>query len=804
MKTRFLLSFLLISSLLSAQQSKTTLNKKSGRDGESYRSATFNGVWHWFTNPRAVYHEGKYKRTYTAWVDNYGDATVGYYDQATGAMVTHVVADRLEVSDHNNPVISFDEEGHIMLFFNNRIDGNVPVIFLKSKNPEDISQWSEPKTLYLNDAQLNPKTGTSGSHRLVHPVKLSAEKGKIFLFWHGPDFRPTMSTSTDNGETWSAGKAYFEPELAAGKGNAFVQIYSDGIDKIHFFATDGSPRKKYNALHYFYYTKGAFYKANGQKIGTLADMPLPSAKTDVVYDATSSQQDAFTWDVAQDATGKPVVAYVKFRNDSTHCICYARWNGAGWENRELINAGGWFPKTQKGKTETEPFYSGGVTIDKENPNQLYLSLKRDSVFEIEKWTTKDFGKSWKAEYVTRGSSKDNVRPTAVLGAREGNPLQLLWMQNTRYIRFNAAPVEWKERYQVAIKTNLPSPAVTNALDTTAIKNLMRRTADWQLANPRKDDLRDWHYAAFFVGLMDLWKTTGDERYLNEMYNLGQQTGWKPLDEILHADRVAIIDMFIKLYEVYQDPVIIDKSRWALDIIMSRGTGKRVMVKLKDNLYASEWITWCDALFMSPPVFAQMTKVTGDQRYLKYMDIMWGKTSDYLYSKSDSLFFRDDRYISKLSDNGKKIFWSRGNGWVIAGLARILEVLPKDSPIRPKYEQQYKEMAHKLLSLQLKDGLWTCSLLDPAYLPDGESSGSAFFCYGLAYGLNNGLLDAKYRPNVEKAWVALSKNVNATGRLGYVQQVAGDPYPFTADQSHVYATGAYLSAGKEMLILQQKK
>ncbi len=214
----------------------------------------------------------------------------------------------------------------------------------------------------------------------------------------------------------------------------------------------------------------------------------------------------------------------------------------------------------------------------------------------------------------------------------------------------------------------------------------------------------------------------------------------------------------------------------------------------------EWWTWCDALYMAPPSFVSMSKVTGNPKYLEYADTQWWKTSGYLYSKEDSLYFRDDRFFEQRSENGTKIFWSRGNGWVIAGLARLLEDMPEDYKNRKKFEQQYLEMAHKLLDLQEKDGLWRVSLIDPEYLDMGETSGSAFFTFALAWGINNGLLDTSHRPVVEKAWKALCGNVNEWGRLGYVQQVAGSPYPFFDDQWQVYATGAFLLAGCEMLDL----
>jgi len=511
------------------------------------------------------------------------------------------------------------------------------------------------------------------------------------------------------------------------------------------------------------------------------------------------------WDYAEDKGGFPIVVYVKYLNESSPEYCYSRWDGKKWNNYELVNSGGLFAKKQPDKEAKEQNYSGGMSIDKEDPNTLYLSVKRDSFFEIEKWVTANGGKTWKIEFITKGSSKDNVRPCAVRGAQNGNPVQVLWMQNTIYAHSHATLfTKWELRFHSSIKMDVTLPTVSNVLTKDGIEKLMRRVADWQLANPkRKQDkqdihILDWHYAAFFIGLMDLYELTADERYIREMYNIGKRHDWKILDDIMHADRVAIIDMYERLYEKYKDPVILEKAKWAMDIIMSRGTTEKAMVHFKDNVYYDEWLTWCDALFMSPPVFARMTNISGNQKYANYMNAMWWKTSDYLYSNKDSLYYRDDRYIGKLSNNSKKIFWARGNGWVISGLARILKDLPKDSPYRPKFEQQYKEMAHKLLSLQLPDGLWTVSLLDPEYLRMGESSGSSFFTFALAYGLNNNLLEAKYRPQVEKAWKTLSANVNQYGRLGYVQQVAGDPYPFKEDEFHVYASGAYLMAGKEMI------
>jgi len=351
----------------------------------------------------------------------------------------------------------------------------------------------------------------------------------------------------------------------------------------------------------------------------------------------------------------------------------------------------------------------------------------------------------------------------------------------------------------------PSYVITvNKYDSAQIVSKMCLVADWQLANPDKSDRQDWEWGAFYVGLVELYKITGEQRYLNEIINVGETAKWEPLPDIFNADRLTITDVWATLYDITENPQLIDKTRFTLDIYLKRGFKNiNLSYNRKKNTHHMDWWTWCDALYMAPPTFAHLSKITGDNKYIDYMNIHWWKTSDYLYSKSDSLYYRDDKYFDQKSENGKKVFWSRGNGWVMGGLVRVLEQMPDDYPDRNKYESQYREMALKILSLQNSEALWTVSLLDPEELNVGESSGSAFFVYALAWGINNGLLDAIYKKQILGAWKALTNNIDEHGRLGYVQQVAERPLPFRKDDWHVYATGTYFMAGKEVLKLIKK-
>jgi rhamnogalacturonyl hydrolase YesR len=148
-----------------------------------------------------------------------------------------------------------------------------------------------------------------------------------------------------------------------------------------------------------------------------------------------------------------------------------------------------------------------------------------------------------------------------------------------------------------------------------------------------------------------------------------------------------------------------------------------------------------------------------------------------------------------------VFWSRGNGWVIAGLARLLQDMPADYPERPRFVALFKEMADTVRVVQSPDGYWRSSLLDPESRPNPETSGTGFFTFALAWGINEGLLDrATYEPHVTRGWEALVRAVHPDGMLGWVQQIGAEPGSATFESTEVYGVGALLLAGSEMLRL----
>jgi rhamnogalacturonyl hydrolase YesR len=202
--------------------------------------------------------------------------------------------------------------------------------------------------------------------------------------------------------------------------------------------------------------------------------------------------------------------------------------------------------------------------------------------------------------------------------------------------------------------------------------------------------------------------------------------------------------------------------------------------------------------MAPPVWAGLSHVTGDRKYDDYMDHEWSITQKLLYDARIHLFARDANYLDKHEANGQRVFWSRGNGWVMGGTVRVLAQLPSKDPSRQRYIRLLREMAQEVASIQGPDGLWRPGLLDPQSYPLPEISGSAFFVYAIAWGVNHGYLDEKtYDPVLAKAWSGMLKHIYQDGRLGCIQPVGEAPGHYKASSSYVFGVGAFLLAGSEL-------
>ena len=347
-----------------------------------------------------------------------------------------------------------------------------------------------------------------------------------------------------------------------------------------------------------------------------------------------------------------------------------------------------------------------------------------------------------------------------------------------------------------------SPAWSQEKDSTVystpfITRVMKNVCDWQLNNPvtiNEKNENDWARAAFYAGVMATYKTTQEKKYLDAAIAWSESCDWKLANRLRDADDHAKGQTYLEIFEIMKEPKMIADVTSTFDSLIADPKPGR-----------EDW-WWCDALFMAPPVLARLAAATGDERYLEFLNTMFWDTHDFLYDRDEHLFFRDASYFDKRTPNGSKTFWARGNGWVMAGTVRVLQYLPSDNPFRDRYVALLQEMASAIKKIQGEDGLWRPSLLDDQEVPHPETSGSSFFCYALAWGINNELLpEDEYLPVVKKAWKGLNSQVTDAGKLQWVQPIGAAPDKVTMDNYQEYGSGAFLLAGSEiyMSILHRK-
>jgi unsaturated rhamnogalacturonyl hydrolase len=336
-------------------------------------------------------------------------------------------------------------------------------------------------------------------------------------------------------------------------------------------------------------------------------------------------------------------------------------------------------------------------------------------------------------------------------------------------------------------------------DAAEVLEAMERAADWQLAHPATNCTTfDWHNAAFYAGVMSLVPLSESDRFHDAMVKMGEGNEWKLGPRPYHADDHAVGQTYVDLFLLDGGEKRIAPMRETFDSILANPKDDNLDFDEEKNPDRTDRWSWCDALFMAPPAWLRLWKATGDARYLEFANTKWWVTSDFLYDDEEHLYARDSSLFPKRERNGRKIFWSRGNGWVMAGLVRVLQLLPADHPDRGRYVRQFEEMAATIITCQQEDGLWRSSLLDPASYPMKEVSGSSFHCYALTWGVNEGILDRRtYGDAALRAWNALTECLEPDGRLTHVQPVGYTPVTFDPQHTEAFGVGAFLLAGSEI-------
>jgi len=357
---------------------------------------------------------------------------------------------------------------------------------------------------------------------------------------------------------------------------------------------------------------------------------------------------------------------------------------------------------------------------------------------------------------------------------------------------------------------LASSSFKNDINKTDIKTVLKAVADWQVRTPLTHNLADWTNAALYSGMVEWASIAGNDSYYEWLKDISSKLSWNYYvhdnnQRKYHADDYCVGQTYIELYRKYKDKNMIKPMRTYFDQILKDPAKGDLLFKSTVPGYSSQqrW-SWCDALFMAPTVWAKMANVTGKKKYLDFMYQEFKFTTDYLYDKDEDLYFRDSNYFTRKEANGAKVFWGRGNGWVFAGLPIIIRELPARYENKEYFVTIYKEMAAKLLSLQSADGFWHASLLDPASYPNPEMSATAFFVYGMAWGVNNGYLDKDiYLPAIVKGWKSMVTSVWPDGKVGFIQPIGADPKAVTREMTEVYGVGGFLMAGTEITRLIEK-
>jgi unsaturated rhamnogalacturonyl hydrolase len=368
------------------------------------------------------------------------------------------------------------------------------------------------------------------------------------------------------------------------------------------------------------------------------------------------------------------------------------------------------------------------------------------------------------------------------------------------------------------------------LNKTAVLAAMVKVADWQLPRAQPYYSFEWTEGPLYSGYLVTSDLTGDPKYKDSIIDFGKKNSWQinPNAMVPNANDQCIGQAFVDLYLQLGDKKMLYPTELGLDYALmgndfynqgglgaggfgaggfgapggaaggGRGRGGAATQPDNTNPDGLEW-WWSDALYMGPATWMRVYKATHENpKYLNYMDKQWWITSDHLYDTTEHLYFRDNSFKTKHEANGAKMFWARGDGWVMGAFPRVIPFLPADFHDRDKFINQFKEMSARLIQIQGSDGLWRAGMLDPDAYDLPETSGSALIIYGLAWGVNAGILDpAVYRPAVAKGWAGLLSHVYEDGRLGCVQQTGSGPDKFPATASYVYGVGAYLLAGSEI-------
>jgi unsaturated rhamnogalacturonyl hydrolase len=365
----------------------------------------------------------------------------------------------------------------------------------------------------------------------------------------------------------------------------------------------------------------------------------------------------------------------------------------------------------------------------------------------------------------------------------------------------------------------------NIYTKSFIGDLIHKVNDYQLKNPWKEFDDNWIRGTYYTGVMAAYQATGDQKLLDQVNALGEKLNWQlPAIEPNHGSSGLNL---LTVGQIWMESYMIDQKKHKIEHIIAHLEHPDIKNPVANPLqwHYESGRRYVDGIYTGPPALAMLYHITGELKYLHWMDACFWDIYGALWDNEERLFYRDIRFmpgyagvvperftlpdtvfyhearaahVYQKTAHGKKVLWSRGNGWAHAGLARILKYLPKDNANYEAYRQVFVNLAEELKERQQTDGFWYPNLADPMDYGSKESSGTAFFTYSIAWGINNAILSKEeYLPIVQKAWEGLASIVSDEDKVQWGQLVAPSPYKVIEEDSHEYVSGMFLLAASEM-------
>ncbi len=706
---------------------------------------------------------------------------------------------------HNSISLAVDGDGYLHVAWNHHA------------NPLNYARSTAPGSL-----ELGPKSAMTGRHedRVTYPQFFLLPDGDLlFLYRDGASGRGSLVLNRYAAaqHAWSQ----VQPDLIDGEGKHSpywgMTVDKKGALHLAWIWRDSPDVTSNHDLAYAHSTDGGVTWTRTD--GTLLPLPLTDRNCEYAARIPTGSNLMNSPSVAADDNGRPYIAtYWSSAPGAAAQFQIVRHDGKAWTTHPVASPLPVFTLAGAG-TKHPPVSRGALLIEPIAPEPAAHLIYRDDsrggrivvattsnlvagVWQLVDLTTETVG-AWEPSFdpvawdrlqqihllvqnVRQLDGDDRTPPPAPPTAISS----LIWSPNSlRLANRPDTPAE-----------SVPAAELEKSLNAPAILALLQRAADWQLQQPPSTDPRHrhprgWEMAPFYIGALALDRIAPDHRYRDAMLKQAEANAWEPHSLMYHADDHCVIQAYLELHHFYREPRMLAPAQKRFDEILA--TPSTALFDWGTPKCLELW-SWCDALFMAPMSWLLMWEETHDSRYLDFMNREWWRTTDRLFNPQTGFYFRDESYLDLREPNGRTIHWARGNGWVFAGLARVLDHFPKDHPDYPRYLQLYHTMAAAVLAAQQSDGLWRSGLLDPVAHRARETSGSSFMTFGLAWGVNRGVLDrASVEPAVRRAWNALALCVTLEGKLEHVQPVGAAPHGFDPHNTEPFAVGAFLLAGSEV-------